>query len=285
MKRWFKGGLAFAGMVGGFASAAALGAWRWNRSTTRTVARLERERIRVAPELVHVDALDAVPAPVMRYFAMALGPHQQRVKRARIEHAGEFRTGGIRGTWKPFTDVQHFTVDPPGFVWDAVIRTAPLVTIRVRDTYVAGIGGMQGKLGSLVTVIDRHGTPELAAGALHRYLAEAVWFPTALLPSQTLSWEAVDDHSARATLTDGATLSVSLTFEFGEDGRIVTAYTPSRYRDVGGVPVPTPWFCHYRDYTRIEGMSVPMRGEVEWLLPDGELPYWRGVIVRAVYGY
>ena len=33
-----------------------------------------------------------------------------------------------------------------------------------------------------------------------RYLTEAVYFPTALLPSRTLRWEHLDDNSARATL-------------------------------------------------------------------------------------
>ena len=34
-----------------------------------------------------------------------------------------------------------------------------------------------------------------------RYLAEAVWMPSALLPSNGVAWEAVDDLHARASLT------------------------------------------------------------------------------------
>jgi hypothetical protein len=39
---------------------------------------------------------------------------------------------------------------------------------------------------------------EIARGELMRYLAEAAWYPTALLPSQSVQWEALDDHSATA---------------------------------------------------------------------------------------
>jgi hypothetical protein len=60
----------------------------------------------------------------------------------------------------------------------------------VRDTYLDAVGAMQGKLAGLIPVVDQSGRPELAAGALHRYLAEAAWFPTALLPSDRLAWRA-----------------------------------------------------------------------------------------------
>jgi len=39
---------------------------------------------------------------------------------------------------------------------------------------------MHAKVARLVTVADQHGTPEMAASSLLRYLAEAAWLPTAL---------------------------------------------------------------------------------------------------------
>lgn len=39
---------------------------------------------------------------------------------------------------------------------------------------------------------------EVAQGELMRFFAEAAWYPTALLPSQGVRWQAVDDTSARA---------------------------------------------------------------------------------------
>lgn len=154
---------------------------------------------------------------------------------------------------------------------------APLVVVRVRDSYLGGSGAMLVRLAGVIPMVDQSGSPELAAGALHRYLAEAVWFPTALLPSQVVSWESIDDHSARATLNDGNT-TVSLDFRFGEDGEIVQAYTPARSRDVNGTGVPTPWLCTYRDYAQVDGMRIPAEGEVGWVLPEGMLSYWRGKV-------
>jgi hypothetical protein len=140
--------------------------------------------------------------------------------------------------------VQYFTAGLPGLVWDARINMAPLATVRVRDSYIQGVGSMQARVASLIPVVDQAGSPELAAGALHRYLAEAVSLPTAFLPGSDVAWEPIDDHSARATLTDCG-LSVSLDFHFRERGEIVRCYTSARNRDVRGVAVPTPWACYY----------------------------------------
>ena len=65
---------------------------------------------------------------------------------------------------------------------------------------------MHAALLGLVTLADIRGTSEVAQGELLRFLAEAAWYPTALLPSQGVRWEALDGISARATLTDGATM-------------------------------------------------------------------------------
>jgi hypothetical protein len=127
------------------------------------------------------------------------------------------------------------------------------------------------------------GTPDVNAGALHRYLAEGVWMPTALLPSQGVVWTALDDTSARATLTAGAT-TVSLDVFFGPDGLITRVFTPGRARDVDGRAVPTPWEGRFSDYAGREGMRIPLTGEVAWILPGGPQPYWRGRITGAAYG-
>lgn len=139
-----------------------------------------------------------------------------------------------------------------------------------------------GRLGSLDTLVHAEGTPEIAAGALHRYLAEAAWCPTALLPSAGVVWTPLDDSSARAALTVAAT-TVWLDFRFGQDGLVASVLTPERARDVGGRAVPTPWQGRWADYAERGGMRVPLSGEVEWLLPEGAQPYWRGRVEDVAY--
>ena len=63
------------------------------------------------------------------------------------------------------------------------MKILPLITLNIKDEYFQGRGSMLGKLFLKLKVINESGQEELAQGALMRYLAEAVWFPTALLPS------------------------------------------------------------------------------------------------------
>ena len=69
----------------------------------------------------------------------------------------------------------------------------PGLPARVHDAYIAGEGILHASLFGLVSVANLRGTPEMAHGELLRFFAEAAWYPTALLPSQGVQWEAVDD--------------------------------------------------------------------------------------------
>jgi hypothetical protein len=224
------------GIAGSAAAAIGAGTLLWNRSTARAVRQLAPNG---AAGTFKRDQLVGLPASVVRYFEFALTPGQPLIRTARIEHEGEFRSS-LDAPWSPFTSVQHFSADPPGFVWDAKIRMSPVVTVRVRDSYLEGDGSMRASVAGLIPVVNAWGRTDLASGALHRYLAESVWLPTALLPGRGVTWEPIDDNSARATLTDSG-VSVSLDFRFNEKGEVVSVYTPARYRDVDGKGVPTPW--------------------------------------------
>jgi hypothetical protein len=280
---WIKGAVAVAGVfAGGAAGAAALGNRKWSRTTSRAVEGLTR-RTHTRSGSFSPALLEGLPDPVARYFETALEPGQPFVRSARVEHSGEFRTGGLDDPWTDFHSVQHFTADPPGFVWDARIRMGRLLGVRVRDCYVGGRGSMIGRLAGLFPVVDQQGTPELAAGALIRWLAEAAWFPTALLPRPGLAWEAIDDSSARATLSDSG-IGVSIDCRFGAAGEIVQV-NAQRYRNVHGVGILTPWTVDLRDHALVAGMRIPLQGEVAWLLPEGRLSYWRGRIEKIEHSF
>ena len=107
---------------------------------------------------------------------------------------------------------------------------------------------------------------------------------TALLPSQGVRWEAMDDSTARATLTDGA-VTVSLDYRFNPEGLIDTARAATRYRAVNGALEATPWQGRFWAYAVRNGIRIPLEGEVAWQLPTGPLPYWRGRITEISYEF
>jgi hypothetical protein len=260
------------------------GAYRWNAGTQELRARLNAARAPVRPQTVDFGELQGLPAPVQRYFRAVLEEGQPMVAGVHVQHTGTFNMGETTDQWKPFTSDQKVVAQRPGFDWDGRVTMMPGVPVRVHDAYVAGEGILHASLLGLFPVVDMRGTGDVAEGELMRFFAEAAWYPTALLPSQGVSWEAVDDHSANATLTEGD-ISITMLFTFNEQGLIHSVRTEARGRAVGGEVIPTPWQGRFWNYEERGGMLVPLDGEVAWLLPEGTKPYWRGHITEIIYEF
>ena len=261
-----------------------VGAGVWRARTRAVVTKIERLAETSAVPAYSASQLEGLPAPVERYFRAVLRDGQPIIRHALLRQRGEFLVNPTKNGWSPFVATQDIVPIPPGFVWDARIRMAPGLSVRVRDAFAEGEGQMYGTVLGLKTVIRVERTPDIAAAALQRYLAEAVWAPTALLPSSGVTWTAVDDSTSRATLSTGAT-TVTIDFHFGADSLIWSIFTPSRARLVNGRSVPTPWRGRWLKYGERGGMRIPIKGEVQWDLPEGPQPYWRGEIVDIKYDF
>lgn len=273
-------------VVGALAAAAlvalAYGRWHWRSGTRALRGRLEAARIAIEPRVFAATELEELPAPVQRYFRAVLREGQPIVAAASLEHSGTFNTDETGAAWKPFKSRQRVVTRRPGFDWDARIAMVPGLTVLVHDAYVAGEGLLRARILGLLPLAEERATPAVAQGELMRFLAEAPWYPTALLPSQGVRWEAIDERSARATLVDGA-VTVTLRFDFGADGLIASVSAPARPRTVSGVTVPTPWRARVWNYAERNGMRVPLEGEVSWQLAQGAAPYWRGRMTAVTY--
>lgn len=282
MKLWAKLALASTGLVGaGVGLAVSSGTSKWNSETARLIENMKRSASSKEPTRVSFKDFDSLPVPVTRYFHFALKEGQPLIRWAQFRHEGSFN---LNGKWITFASTQSFSLHPPGFIWDADMRMNRLMNVRVRDSYVAGRGSMTAKVVSLVSVMEAHDNPKLDAGALQRYLAEAAWLPTALLPSENLKWTAIDDRKAVATVRDSST-TVSLEFSFSKTGEISGVFAPERFREVKGEYKPFPWAGRFWNYQEQNGMMIPMEGRVEWQMPEGNAPYWKGKIVEAQYDF
>lgn len=242
----------------------AYGSWRWNESTQALLARLEAAREPHAVVRYDARELDGLPAPVQRYFQAALTDGQAIIAAVSIQHAGTFNMSATAEQWKPFTSQQRVITQRPGFDWDARVMMFPGVPVHVHDAYVAGEGILRGEL--------------------LRFFAEACWYPSALLPSQGVRWQAVDDTSALATLTDGK-LAVTLLFRFNADGLIATVYAEARDRVADGKTASAPWQGRFWNYAVRDGMRVPLNAEVAWLLPEGTKTYFRATTTALSYEF
>lgn len=260
------------------------GSLRWQCATKTILGKLEKGRISLQTKIYCPSELSELPGPVQRYFRAVLKEGQPIITAVTMEHAGTFNMSETREKWKPFSSIQKVITQRPGFDWEARINIMPGLKVHVHDAYIVGEGILQASLLGFLSLASLRGTSELAQGELLRFLAEAVWYPTALLPSQGVRWQAVTDNSARASLQDANT-SVSLLFHFAENGLIESVRAESRGRMVTGKIIPTPWQGRWGKYELRQGMRIPMEGEVAWLLPEGPKPYWRGRLIRINYDF
>jgi Family of unknown function (DUF6920) len=253
--------------------------------------RLDREHRSMAEGLIATARTDrgevltgshyeSLPAPVRRYLPLVIPEGRPRLRCIRLTQTGTFRTRDEPAQWQPFRAVQHVVTAPPGFVWDATIRMAPLLSARVLDSYRNGAGWLRARLLGVFTVAEASG-PETDSGEMMRYLAEAIWYPTALLPDERLRWQAVDEHSAVAFLRDRG-LEVAVTFHFDEEG-LVDRSEAERFRIEQGHTRKVRWRAYCSGYEVRGGFRIPLQARVAWCLPEGEQEYFRGRIESIEY--
>lgn len=261
---------------------AALGAVGWRRQqTAQHVAELRQAATTDRDRVVTNDDLEGLPTPVRAYFTTVLEEGQPYVDTVRLEQRGKLRPGDGSSAWKPFAATQYVTAEPPGFVWDATVSLVPFVSVRVRDRFAAWSGAASVSLGGVVPLERADSRPELDEAALMRYLAEAVWYPTALLPAEGVEWDAIDDRTAKATIEHGD-VAASLTVSFTDDNEIARVHA-DRYRRVDGGYELTPWSGYWRAYETRNGVRVPTVGDVVWHRPDGNMHAWHGRVTEIQY--
>jgi len=213
--------------------------------------------------------LGRLPEPVRRWLRYSQVVGTPPPTTVRLRQKGDFQLEG-RG-WTPYQAEQYFTTTPPGFLWKASFRIAPLISIVGRDQYRHGEASIKMRVLSLVPVANKTGGG-LNQGDLLRYLGELQWFPAGAL-ADYLGWEQLEADSARATMDYGG-VTASMTFRFGAEGRLLEERAV-RYNDARGGN--ESWVSRNDADGEFGGIRVPVAGEARWEYDSGPAPYirWR----------
>lgn len=255
--------------------------WRERGQADELVRHLLREPLPAQDRPVSLDSMGDLPMPVLGYFRQALTDRQAPICTATLQQAGELRTDTVSDNWMAFSATE-IVVPGRGFAWYAHIALPYGAHLRVLDSFDSGTGSGRVSVMTTMSIGEDRDNPQLNSGALHRYLAEAVWFPTALLPQSGVRWSPIDESHALATLTvDDVT--VSLEFRFDERHEIESVYSPERWGTFGEGYEQRPWKGHFRDYQEVQGMRIPRHGEVGWYTDEELQIVWRGTIEDASF--
>jgi hypothetical protein len=228
----------------------------------------------------HVDrtGIDDLPEPVSRYFRHVLPGDHLLGALTRMQQQGSLRTSSTSSRWFNFEAEEIIAASPIGFQWLARIGIGAGVSLDVCDRLIDGEASSELRLASLIRLGADSGNRQLNEAALHRFLAEAVWSPAALLPAAGVVWSAINDTSAEATLVCGET-RVALEFRFNAQNEVSSVYTPARWMREKGSYRAVGWEGRYHDYAICGGVRVPMRAEVGWYTDADWSAVWKGRIV------
>lgn len=228
--------------------------------------------------LVSEEMLDGVPEPVRRYLRFTGVIGKPIARTVYLRQTGTMRLA-VNQPGIPLTAQQWYTTKPAGFVWDGTMHLGPLLLARARDKYAEGNGNMLIEAGSFFTVVAAKGK-EMDQGSMMRYLSEMIWFPSAFL-NENISFEPVDDTSARVTLADhGRTATGTLYVD--QEGRL-TNFVTKRYRMVDSGYELCAWSAPVTEYGEMAGLRLPVRGKAVWNMPDGDLEYIDVAITHLEY--
>jgi len=228
-------------------------------------------------EIIREEDLAQVPAPVQKWLRRSGVIGKEKIHSVRLLQAGRMRTAPGKN-WMNVEAEQYINIDEPGFVWKPRVQYAPFIKLLGMDKYYQGRGSMELKLLALVPVVEAQPGVEMDQGALLRFLAEMIWYPTAALHDYIV-WEEIDENSARAIMTwEG--VSAGLVFHFNEAGDMVSSVGP-RYREEKGQFILDDWGGIARSYREFKGMRIVNQCDVVWKYKSGDFN-WLQLEVTAL---
>jgi len=166
--------------------------------------------------------------------------------------------------WKKAKAQQYFTVDPPAFIWSVDLKMNPWLKVVGRDKFEMGQGEMTIKMLSFLSMAQVKNDAKVNQATLQRYLAETVWFPSAVL-SPYIEWEPINDTTAQATMRYKGTKG-SGTFHFDENGYF-KKFVAMRYKDANDT-MPTEWTVTAIKTDERKGLKIPVELKADWKSAD-----------------
>ena len=226
--------------------------WRADRAEWNRLAALQPDTTEIfAPE-----RLADLPEPARRYFAYTIQPGTPLLPVAEIDMRGQFSLGTKEApNYQPMEARQILAV-PEGFVWS--MRTRGGMPVSGSDSG----SWTRFRIFGLIPVGRLGGNPDHTRSAFGRYAAEAtIWAPAALLPGPGVAWSAIDDDTARVTITHGE-LEQAVDVTVDADGRPVEV-SFQRWSNANPDKVHRlqPFGASMSDFRDVDGYRLPFRVE------------------------
>lgn len=223
--------------------------------------------------------IQLLPYPVKNWIRHSGALGRPLISIGKVVQSAQLKLNPGQENWMNATAIQYTTIDKPAFIWAVDVKMNNIVSFKGRDKFENGNGEMLIKMNSLINIVNEQGE-KLSEASLQRFLGEMVWFPSLAL-SPYISWEQINDTTARATMSYKGT-SGSGTFYFNDKSDI-TKFTAFRYKDNNAVAKKHEWSISISDYKTFEGVKVPAIMSSTWKLDAGDWTWLKLEVLDIKY--
>jgi len=181
--------------------------------------------------------------------------------------------------WMFASAIQYSTINQPAFIWTVDVKMNALLNFVGRDKFIDGKGEMLIKMNALLNVVKEQGS-KLDEASMQRFLGEMVWFPSLAL-SEYITWETIDDATAKATMNYQGTTG-SGTFYFNSEGAFVK-FSALRFMGNEKDAQRKEWILLVDEHSTFEGITIPSKMSATWKLDKGDWTWLKLDIIDVKY--
>lgn len=211
-----------------------------------------------------------LPAPVQRYLRISGAIGRPRIRNVRIRMHGRIRSGPS-AKWITMTAEQYTFAAPPTrlFYFSGSMSGIP---VQGYHRYVGADASMRVKAAALFTVAEASG-PLMLRSETVTMLNDICLVAPGLLADPSLSWEPVNDRTARVVYTN-AGQKVRAELVFNDAGELTNFWSDDRLQAAsGGEMRAMRWSTPVRSYRQFGSHRLPASGEARWLDSSGDYAY------------
>lgn len=215
-----------------------------------------------------------LPEPARRYFNFTIASGTPLYTVTEIDMGGQFSLGSQEEPNYQPMQAHQILAAPHGFVWR--LNLPGIIPVSGSDSG----RWTRFRILGFIPVARMGGDSDHTRSAYGRYVAEAVfWTPAAILPMASVTWEGIDEHTARVTITRGK-LSQAVDVTVNAEGQPIEV---SLMRWSNANPEKShrlqPFGGTLSDFRVVQGFKLPFRIEAGNMFGTNEyFPFYKAEI-------
>ena len=264
-------------------TAVAVGKWQFEKQISSELENLKENNFKNYNEqIIKSEDLKHLPLPVQKWLNKVGIIGNRKIKAVKLKQSGLMKLEPEQQKYfKPEAE-QYISVNEPGFLWQVNLKMMPLIKTKGRDYFYKGNASMLIKLAYLLSVVDQKSNSKINESALHRFLLELPWYPTAAL-NEYIKWEKIDSNSARAKINYQG-IKAEADFIFDQAGNLLRTEA-MRYKESSTDAERKKCRGELKEYKIVDGISIPSKIDVSWYLDSGKFTWFKVEVNEISFEY